>query len=96
MSELYEKDKPSGCILSDSCNFIIGCSEDENPFGNMTDEDFAIVMVEISECIKAISDHMDTLQANCTLEEMYDLLTAMKRVNQLAVIEVNENRNYNQ
>jgi len=96
MSELYEKDKPSGCILSDSCNFIIGCSEDENPFGAMTDEDFAVVMVEISECIKAISDHMDILQSNCTLEEMYSLLTAMKRVNQLAIIEVNENRNYNQ
>jgi len=96
MSELYEKAKPSGCILSDSSNFIIGCSEDENPFGAMTDEDFATVMVEISECIRAISDHMDTLQANCTIEEMYYLLTAMKRVNQLAVIEVNENRNYNQ
>ena len=62
----------------------------------MTDEDFAVVMVEISECIKAISDHMDILQSNCTLEEMYSLLTAMKRVNQLAIIEVNENRNYNQ
>lgn len=62
----------------------------------MTDEDFAVVMVEISACIKAISEHMDTLQANCTLEEMYSLLTAMKRVNQLAIIEVNENRNYNQ
>ena len=96
MSELYEKNQPSGCILSDSCNFIIGCSEDENPFGNMTDEDFAVVMAEISECIKAISNHMDTLQANFTLEELYSLLEAMKRVNQLAVIEVNENRNYNQ
>ena len=96
MSELYEKNQPSGCILSDSCNFIIGCSEDENPFGGMSDEEFSTVMVEISMCIKSISEHMDILQDNLTLEEIYSLLAAMKRVNQLAVIEVNENRNYNQ
>ena len=94
MSDLYEKDKPSGCLLSDSCNFILGCAGDEDPFGHMSDEDFATVVVEISMCVNAISEHMDTLQTNLTLEELYDLLTAMKRVNKMATIEVNENRNY--
>ena len=96
MSNLYKDNEPSRCILSDSCNFIIECSESNDPFGGMSDEDFSSVMVEISMCISSISDHMDILQDNFTLEEMLVLLEAMKRVNQLAVIEVNENRNYNQ
>ena len=93
MPKLYEKDKPSGCSLSDSCNYIIGCAEEHDPFSPMSDEEFSDVMIEISMCINAVFEHSDTLSATLTREEFHELLVSIKRVNKLATIEMNENRN---
>jgi hypothetical protein len=93
MNDLYKANEPSGCIISDCCNFILSISDDPDPFGPLSDEEFQIVMSEIAMSINYIANNMDILQSSTGVEELFDLVHSMKEVNRMATAEVNENRN---
>jgi hypothetical protein len=86
MNDLYKANEPSGCILSDCCNLILSISDDPDPFGPLSDDEFQILMSEIAMSISMIADNMDILQ-------LFDLVHSLKEVNRMATVEVNENRN---
>jgi len=93
MNDLYKANEPSGCILSDCCNLILSISDDPDPFGPLSDDEFQIVMSEIAMSISTIADNMDILQDSTDVEELFDLVHSLKEVNRMATVEVNENRN---
>ena len=93
MNDLYKANEPSGCILSDCCNLILSISDDPDPFGPLSDDEFQILMSEIAMSIGYIADNMEILQSSTELEEMFDLVQSLRKVNAMATDEVNENRN---
>ncbi len=85
--DLFPTDKPSGCVISDCCNFLfsLGQIEESNPFDEFqTIEDFHNVMRDVVESFNFIGENMDLISDSMEPIEIANLIEAMNRVNAAA------------
>jgi len=82
--DLFPKDKPSGCVISDSCNFLLALGDPtvEDRFAEFeTHEDFAAIMADVVQAFAVVNDNTEILEATLEVDELVDILYAMKVIN---------------
>tara|TARA_R100000900_G_C3217863_1_gene140138 strand:+ start:207 stop:494 length:288 start_codon:yes stop_codon:yes gene_type:complete len=94
--DLFPKDEPSGCVISDSCNFLLALGDPtiEDRFVEFeTHEDFASIMADVVQAFAVVNDNTEILQTTLEVNELVDILHAMKVINEEAS-ETLRQRNY--
>tara|TARA_R100000426_G_C4823452_1_gene111554 strand:- start:1770 stop:2057 length:288 start_codon:yes stop_codon:yes gene_type:complete len=85
--DLFPKDKPSGCVISDSCNFLLALGDPtvEDRFAEFeTHEDFAAIMADVVQAFAVVNDNTEILEATLEVDELVDILYAMRVINEEA------------
>jgi hypothetical protein len=84
MSDLFSDGKPSKCIFSDCCKFVVDLRRSaDNPFEHLNDTEFTVMVSEIvtaSRIIRQNSDLLDSLEHS----EISELTRALYSLSELA------------